>query len=180
MVCQSCGTALENGVCFCPRCGAQVVAQAAPPPTGYTGYVPYPPVVGLPRVHRHLQTTGILWCIYGAYRVLAGLFGLFIFREMAWHRFDWNGPFGWGGMHGPPWMALMPVLVTVGVVMAGLAFVAGYSLLTRRPWGRMLTIVLAVLALFKFPVGTALGIYSLWVLAPASSAMEYDTMANPG
>jgi hypothetical protein len=44
----------------------------------------------------------------------------------------------------------------------------------------MLTIVLAVLALFKFPFGTALGIYTLWVLAPATSAMEYDSMAEPG
>lgn len=74
----------------------------------------------------------------------------------------------------------MPVLVTVAVLMAALAFVAGFSLLNRRPWGRMLAIVLAVLALFKFPFGTALGIYTLWVLAPATSAMEYDSMAEPG
>jgi glucan phosphoethanolaminetransferase (alkaline phosphatase superfamily) len=77
-------------------------------------------------------------------------------------------------------MGIMPVLVTVAVLMAALAFVAGFSLLNRRPWGRMLAIVLAVLSLFKFPFGTALGIYTLWVLAPATSAMEYDSMAEPG
>jgi ABC-type glycerol-3-phosphate transport system permease component len=81
-------------------------------------------------------------------------------------------------MHGPSWMALLPIVVTVTVVMAGLAVLAGYSLLNRKPWGRMLAIVLAVLALFKFPVGTALGIYTLWVLAPMNSAAEYDSIAD--
>ena len=32
----------------------------------------------------------------------------------------------------------------------------------------MLAIVVAILALLKFPIGTALGIYTLWVLAPSS------------
>jgi hypothetical protein len=75
-------------------------------------------------------------------------------------------------------MGLLPVIVTVAITMAALALVAGYGLLTRKPWGRVLAIVLGVLALFKFPVGTALGIYTLWVLAPASSALEYDSIAD--
>ncbi|HTH53512.1 MAG TPA: hypothetical protein VL495_06155 [Edaphobacter sp.] len=133
----------------------------------------------MPRVPRHVQTLGWLWCVFGAYRVLAGVFGLFIFRTMAWrHHSGWDGPWGWGGWHGAPWMGLLPVIVTVAITMAALALVAGYGLLTRKPWGRVLAIVLGVLALFKFPVGTALGIYTLWVLAPASSALEYDSIAD--
>lgn len=72
----------------------------------------------------------------------------------------------------------MPVIVTTTVVMAGLGLFVGYSLLTRKPWGRVLAIVLAVLALFKLPLGTALGIYTLWVLGPATSGMEYDALAD--
>jgi hypothetical protein len=34
------------------------------------------------------------------------------------------------------------------------------------------------LALLKFPFGTALGIYTLWVLAPSTSGMEYDAIAD--
>jgi hypothetical protein len=37
----------------------------------------------------------------------------------------------------------------------------------------MLTIVLAFIALFHVPFGTALGIYSLWVLLPAEADAEY-------
>ena len=145
---------------------------------GYAPYPAYPPVVAVPRVQRHLQSLGILWCVFGAFRVLSALLGFFVFRAATWRHFGGDWPFGWGGMHGPSWMALLPVFVTMTVVMAGLAVFAGYSLLNRKPWGRMLTIVLAVLALFKFPVGTALGIYTLWVLAPMSSAAEYDAIAD--
>jgi len=146
---------------------------------GYAPYPPYPPAITAPRVQRHLQTLGILWCVFGAYRILAGLLGFFVFRAVTWRHFGGDWPFGgWGGMHGPPWMAFMPVLVTITVAMAALALFAGFSLLNRKPWARILTIVLAILSLVKFPVGTALGIYTLWVLAPMSSAVEYDALAD--
>ena len=61
---------------------------------------------------------------------------------------------------------------------AVLAFFVGFSLLRRRPWGRTLGIVVAILSLLKFPIGTALGIYTLWVLVPAESAAEYDAIAD--
>ena len=51
-------------------------------------------------------------------------------------------------------------LVVMGV--PGLA--AGYGLLKRRPWARMLTLVLGILNLVNIPVGTAMGVYTLWVL----------------
>ena len=43
-------------------------------------------------------------------------------------------------------------------------FLAGYGLLKRRRWGRILGIVVAVIDLFEIPVGTAVGLYGLWVL----------------
>lgn len=43
-------------------------------------------------------------------------------------------------------------------------FIAGYGLLKRRAWVRPLILVLAILNLFNFPLGTALGLYTFWVL----------------
>jgi hypothetical protein len=137
-------------------------------------------MVVVPRVQRHVQTLGTLWCIYGVYRVVAGLIGVFVFRTFVMHRGPWGGPWGNYGMHGPAWMGLLPVIVTMTVLMAALAVFEGISLLRRKPWGRVLGIVLAIFALFKFPVGTALGIYTLWVLAPGVSGMEYDAIADRG
>jgi hypothetical protein len=113
--------------------------------------------------------------------VITGLIGFFFVRAFTWHRFGYDWPFGaWGMHHGAPWpwMALVPGIITIAVLMAALALFAGLSLLNRKPYGRVLAIVLAVIALFKFPLGTALGIYTLWVLAPATSAMEYDALAE--
>jgi hypothetical protein len=52
--------------------------------------------------------------------------------------------------------------------------IAGYGLLKFRPWARMLTIVLAVFELFRFPLGTILGIYSLWVLLSSEGAAQFQ------
>ncbi len=49
--------------------------------------------------------------------------------------------------------------------------------MSRRPWARTLAIVMAVLSLLKLPFGTALGIYTLWVLAPQASSVEWEGLA---
>ncbi len=45
-----------------------------------------------------------------------------------------------------------------------LKIVGGIALLQRRPWARILVLILSLLSLVFFPVGTAYGIYALWVL----------------
>jgi hypothetical protein len=37
---------------------------------------------------------------------------------------------------------------------------------------------LGFLGLVRFPLGTALGIYTLWVLLPEESCREYDRLAQ--
>jgi hypothetical protein len=44
------------------------------------------------------------------------------------------------------------------------ALIAGIGLVKVRPWSRVLGIIISVLLLFSVPIGTALGIYGLWVL----------------
>jgi hypothetical protein len=188
MVCMQCGTAVAAGVNFCPRCGAPLAFPAAPPsypPTSaYTQYTSHI-VTRPPRVESHLQTLGILWCVFAAYRAFAALIGIFVVKVISHGRFgggSWpfehDFYFGWGP--GTGWMAgLIPVIAATTALMVGLGVFVGYSLLNRKPWGRTLAIIAAVLALFKIPFGTALGIYTLWVLAPGQSGAEYDAIAEP-
>ena len=147
----------------------------------YAAY-PQPPVPMLaPRVQRNLQTLGILWCVFGAYRIISGLMGMFFLRAFASRNFggfDWPFNNHYHGME-HSWMgALLPVVAVYTVVMAALAVFVGYSLLTRRPWGRTFAIIVGVLTLLKPLFGTALGIYTLWVLAPSTSGLEYDALAD--
>jgi hypothetical protein len=62
----------------------------------------------------------------------------------------------------------------VGLIVAGLGILmivltlpgilAGWGLLNTKPWARILTIVLSALNLLNVPIGTALGVYGLWVM----------------
>jgi len=63
------------------------------------------------------------------------------------------------------------ILMVIGgfvVVFAGLlsvpSLVAGWGLLRRKHWARMLTLILSFLNLLNFPIGTLMGGYSMWVL----------------
>ena len=66
------------------------------------------------------------------------------------------------------------VLAMFGV----LHLVLAYGLFERESWAWMLGLVMGFLALLRFPLGTALGIYTLWVLLPEESGTEYDLLAE--
>lgn len=64
-----------------------------------------------------------------------------------------------------------PILLTVGGLVAlflavlalpGLA--SGVGLLLRQGWARYLAIVVAILGMLNIPLGTLIGVYSVWVL----------------
>jgi hypothetical protein len=60
----------------------------------------------------------------------------------------------------------------VGILLTVLAvpgIVAGIGLLRRQSWARILAIVVGMLSLINFPLGTAIGIYTLWVLLQRSA-----------
>ena len=85
---------------------------------------------------------------------------------------------------GPPPEVLIwlrPLITLVGwllVTKAAAGFLAGWGLLQKEPWARTVALVVAFLALLNVPLGTALGIYTLWVLLPAQSDDEYNALAQ--
>ena len=48
--------------------------------------------------------------------------------------------------------------------------IGGFGLLKRRPWARILILVIAVMDLIFIPIGTLIGIYELWVLLQEDTA----------
>lgn len=65
----------------------------------------------------------------------------------------------------------MNILSIIAVFAMGLFFllsapgiIAGFGLLRFKRWARILAIVLAFFGLFNIPVGTAISVYSFWVL----------------
>ncbi len=160
MFCDRCGTAVQPNERFCNHCGRQfsdalVMARTSPS-----------------RVQEHVRLVGILWLALSALSVLAGLVLLIFATELIPH-IQQSGRAG----REFPGEFLTTFLGVIGVavlIKAAAGFAAGYGLLQREPWARTLTLVLSFLALFNIPFGTALGIYSLWVLFPAESEREYE------
>jgi hypothetical protein len=65
----------------------------------------------------------------------------------------------------------MGVLGTIGMVICAVitvlavpGIIAGIGLLKMKSWARILAIIVGCLNLLHIPFGTALGVYTLWVL----------------
>jgi hypothetical protein len=71
----------------------------------------------------------------------------------------------------------------VAVVMGLLSvpsLVGGWGLLKRRPWARMLVLIVSFFDLLNFPIGSLLGGYSIWVLMNDESRhILYGTDSYP-
>ncbi|MGH9351953.1 MAG: DUF2127 domain-containing protein [Terriglobia bacterium] len=157
MFCANCGAKAVEGQNFCSVCGKSTVASSAPvarPPAG----------AARGRVERHLRVLGVLWMVWAVIRFLPGI-GLLFFGRFVLPAF----PFEFRAM-------ILPFAAIAGVYFlayAAACFITGWGLMQRRPWARVVAIVLAILSLIHFPLGTALGIYTLWAVAPAESEAEY-------
>jgi hypothetical protein len=55
----------------------------------------------------------------------------------------------------------LPVLIGV---ISSLGLVGGIGLLLFKPWARILVIIVAALSCLNIPIGTLIGVYSIWVL----------------
>lgn len=114
---------------------------------------------------------GIFWLALSAFRLLPGLILVLLFS---------------GG-----WSVFMPQMPSIfGMILLGLGallslgavagIVTGWGLLAREPWAQTLAIVLGALNLMDLPFGTAIGIYTLWVLLPEGSEREYRSLHSAG
>ena len=71
-------------------------------------------------------------------------------------------------------LGLAGTFVAALLVILGLPSVAaGFGLLAHKSWSRYLTIALGVFNLFNVPVGTLIGIYTLWVLMQEQAATYF-------
>lgn len=67
------------------------------------------------------------------------------------------------------------VLMVVIVIVSIPGLLAGIGLFKRKEWARILTLIISVLNLFSFPLGTALGVYAIWALVQPEIVEEFKT-----
>lgn len=126
----------------------------------------------------HVKVLGVLYLVVSALSLLAALFLILAIGSAA----------GIVGVTADPEDAAIaiPVLgiagTALGVMLLLLALpglLTGWGLLTYRPWARILGIVLSAFNLLNIPIGTALGLYGLWVLLSRDTERLFSTSALP-
>ena len=108
-------------------------------------------------MEQHIKIVAILHIVFGGIFIAAAL-GIFVFGAGAAFMAAENSSDAVAGG------ACMTIVATIIAVMALPSIIAGVGLQRRKNWARILTIILSVINIFNFPLGTALGGYSLWVL----------------
>lgn len=58
-------------------------------------------------------------------------------------------------------MSFLPAFIIVFAVVP--TFIAGIALITKQSWGPLLAMIVGIFKLFAFPIGTAIGIYAIWI-----------------
>jgi len=158
MFCSACGAPVQPHFTVCPNCGRPVPTAVA---------------ITLPgRLDRHLRTLGILWCVAGAIFLIPGfvLMTISSIVRVAIPATEVAARF----------VAPMVLSILGGslfIVAAG-GILVGWGLLKHQPWARMAAIVLGIVSLLHPPFGTALGIYTLWVLLSDQGGAEYQRLAH--
>lgn len=113
-------------------------------------------------MNTHVKVVGWLWIANGVLSVLMAVTGLVVV--------NWPGLIREAGV---------PLLASFGVLCCFLPgiivyILAGYGLLNYRSWARILAIILAIFNLILFPVGTALGIYTLIIMFNDEAEALFD------
>ena len=65
----------------------------------------------------------------------------------------------------------LPVFISV---IAILGLVGGIGLLSYKSWARILIIIIAALGCLNIPIGTLIGVYSIWVLMQDDTIKLFD------
>jgi hypothetical protein len=164
MFCDQCGQQSAPSARFCSSCGKAIGVAVVPAAEG--------------KVDHNLRVLGVLWLVYSVLRGLGVIWFLSVGRVMLPFILS-RIPFG------PPELPLGRLITgmfffgtTLAAFLALLGVITAWGLLQRESWGRMLALIVGVVALLSIPFGTALGVYTLWVLLPASSEVEYRRLGR--
>jgi hypothetical protein len=160
MFCNRCGTAIPPNLHACPNCRRPIGDLVGP--------------IAQSRLENHLRTLAVLWMVLGGLFLIPAALLMFFGSSIHVVLHDRE-----------PWANIVPfILFLIGgtlIILATGGVCVGLGLMQRRSWARISAIVLGVLALFHPPFGTALGIYTLWVLLADEDGTAYHSLAaEPG
>jgi hypothetical protein len=110
----------------------------------------------------HKRVLGILYIVSGSLHILIMLFLSALFSILLPFIFE-------HAKLDEQWILvyIVPFIQIIGVITILLfaipSIIGGIALLNKKKWGLTLVLILGCFKLFSFPIGTALGVYTIWV-----------------
>lgn len=105
---------------------------------------------------KHLTLVGVFHIVYHALGFVLGIGIIAFFSALG------------AITHDPQANAILAtvggVAGTIMIVVAIPGVIGGIALLRKQPWARILVLIVGAVDLLDIPLGTALGIYTFWVL----------------
>jgi hypothetical protein len=123
-------------------------------------------------VTRHIDLVGLLYIFAGGLSALVA--GASLSLGLGALSLVWTAESERSGLAAGVAASLFLALGVALLAWAAVNAWAGRQLRDRRPWGRLAGLVLALVHLFVLPFGTALGVYSLWVLVHNEARLEFE------
>jgi len=125
-------------------------------------------------MERHIQILGILHIINGVMLLIFGFIGVAILGLLGLvaSAGGHSGHLGASEINltAQGVLGILAVVIGMIAVVAGLpGIIGGWGLLARKNWARIVVLIVGILNLPNFPLGTALGVYTLWVLLKPES-----------
>lgn len=114
-------------------------------------------------IHTLVDFVGILYIIWGLLTVLIGVSTLALGIAAA-ALVTSAAPSGSGQVAAGLAAAVFTTLAVIAILWGAAHVVVGVPLRQRRPWARLVALMLGSVDLLLLPYGTALGVYALWVL----------------
>ncbi len=126
----------------------------------------------------HVKVLAVLQIALGALGIVGAVLVMVVFGGLAGLAVASQEP---GSEVAAPLLGLIGVaIVTVLLVLSIPAVILGAGLLKFRPWARILGIILSILLLLHFPLGTVVGVYGLWVLLTRETETLFAARAGGG
>ena len=117
-------------------------------------------------MEKHINVVGVLYIILSVLSFLGAFTIYFVLRLIGNFTDDHNAN-----------MVLTIIADVLSVVLVALAIhglIGGIGLIKRKNWARILILILSIINLLNFPIGTAVGIYSIWALLQPEVTAEFQ------
>jgi hypothetical protein len=112
----------------------------------------------------HVDFVGVLFIVWGLLTTLVGISTLALGAAAVALMTSASRDGGSSGFAAGLTAVVFTTLAIIAILWGSAHVIVGVPLRRRRPWARMLALALGSVDLLLLPYGTALGVYTLWVL----------------